>query len=436
MTTPCRRKTLTHIDADTEADAKKLLPKIDSKNARSKLEKRHKPYWVNVANGISLGYRRNEGSGTWSVRAADGKGGNWVKIFAVTDDKEEADNINVLDFEQASAKARQLARGGGPGAGAGRPVNVDEALHDYAEDLRANGGGPTNATQPRYHLTDVLLSKTVSLLTVRELSKWRNSLLAKGLKAASVNRLNKGLKAALNLAAEHDDRITNAKAWTKGLAALPEDEDVEDEDIVAVEDKILTDQQLRNIVTSAYNISTEFGLYVEVHVATGARSSQIGRLNVGDLLTGAAPSLRMPASRKGGRKRKTRIKKPMPISASLTKRLLRAVAGRGTNQPLLLNSDGTRWKNSNDHRRLFIKAVQAAGLPAATTLYHARHTAITRKLLAGAPTRLVASSFDTSVAMIEKTYSKFIADHGDALMRVAMFDADAPLANNVVALTR
>ena len=36
--------------------------------------------------------------------------------------------------------------------------------------------------------------------------------------------------------------------------------------------------------------------------------------------------------------------------------------------------------------------------------------------------------------MIEKTYSKFIADHGDAQMRRALFDADAPAAGNVVAL--
>ena len=69
-------------------------------------------------------------------------------------------------------------------------------------------------------------------------------------------------------------------------------------------------------------------------------------------------------------------------------------------------------------------------------MYCLRHTAITRALLAGVPVRLVASSFDTSVAMIEKTYSKFIADHGDAQMRRAVFDADAPAAGNVVPLVR
>ena len=88
------------------------------------------------------------------------------------------------------------------------------------------------------------------------------------------------------------------------------------------------------------------------------------------------------------------------------------------------------------HRRLFAEAAKAAGLPDGATIYCLRHTAITRALLAGVPVRLVASSFDTSVAMIERTYSKFIADHGDAQMRRALFDADAPADGNVVALVR
>lgn len=33
---------------------------------------------------------------------------------------------------------------------------------------------------------------------------------------------------------------------------------------------------------------------------------------------------------------------------------------------------------------------------------------------------------DTSVAMIEKNYSKFLADHSDAIARAAMFDMGEP----------
>ena len=38
------------------------------------------------------------------------------------------------------------------------------------------------------------------------------------------------------------------------------------------------------------------------------------------------------------------------------------------------------------------------------------------------------------MAMIEKTYSKFITDHGDAQMRRGLLDVDAPEGRNVIPL--
>ena len=117
---------------------------LETRTARLKLAQQRKPYWIAVAPGISLGYRRNAGPGAWNVRAADGKGGNWIKGFAIADDQEDADGANVLDFWQAADKAKALARGGD--ADAGRPATVDEALTDYASDLAVRGGDATNAT--------------------------------------------------------------------------------------------------------------------------------------------------------------------------------------------------------------------------------------------------------------------------------------------------
>jgi hypothetical protein len=63
---------------------------LETRTARLKLEIRKKPYMVRVAPGVRLGYRRNAAAGTWSVIAADGKSGNWVKKFGLADDHEEA----------------------------------------------------------------------------------------------------------------------------------------------------------------------------------------------------------------------------------------------------------------------------------------------------------------------------------------------------------
>ena len=44
------------------------------------------------------------------------------------------------------------------------------------------------------------------------------------------------------------------------------------------------------------------------------------------------------------------------------------------------------------------------------------------ELLANVPIRVVAATHDTSVVMIERTYSAFIADHADAVARPALLE--------------
>jgi hypothetical protein len=67
----------------------KRASKIENRTARLKLAVRRKPYFVPIAPRIGLGYRRNQTAGAWVVRAADGHGGNWTKVFAIADDHEE-----------------------------------------------------------------------------------------------------------------------------------------------------------------------------------------------------------------------------------------------------------------------------------------------------------------------------------------------------------
>jgi hypothetical protein len=55
-------------------------------------------------------------------------------------------------------------------------------------------------------------------------------------------------------------------------------------------------------------------------------------------------------------------------------------------------------------------------------MYALRHSNIVRQLLGGVPIRIVAANHDTSVGMIERTYSKYIGDHSDALTRGALLD--------------
>ena len=86
---------------------------FESASARLKLpiKQNKKPYWERLGPGLSLGYRRSDHAGSWSIRASDGAGGERLKRIGTADDYEAANGKDVLNYEQAVADARRLYRG-------------------------------------------------------------------------------------------------------------------------------------------------------------------------------------------------------------------------------------------------------------------------------------------------------------------------------------
>jgi hypothetical protein len=229
---------------------------------------------------------------------------------------------------------------------------------------------------------------------------------------ATINRLIKPAKAAFALAAKIDRRIAaNAEAWRVGLEALPNSE--------TARDAVLADKQVRAVVSAAYAISEQFGLYTQVHAETGARSSQLARCIVGDL---HRDKLQVPASRKGGNGgRGGHV--GVPLTPGLAARLRKAAAGRPPDAPLLLRPNGTPWQPElGDQRAPFERAARTAKLPAGTTIYALRHSSIARALLRNVPIKVVADWHDTGVGQIERHYGKFVTRHADDLIRAALID--------------
>jgi integrase len=396
--------------------------RLETRTARLKLPTAKKPYWVPIGMGAGLGYRRNQTAGTWVARIADGKGGYQTKGIGAADDFAEADGRNVMDFWQAQDTARALAgrREQRPEEDDGKLCTVAQALDRYAADLEVRGGDTGNVSRIREHLSDALASRTVALLTVNELRTWRNGLVKK-ISPASVNRTTCGLKAALNLAADQDERIVNVRAWKKGLKAIP--------DAANARNVILSEEDVRKLIACGYRVDEPFGLMLEVAAVTGARSSQLARIEVQDLLDDRRdPRLQVPSSRKGRTQKKlARVSVPIPVG--LAARLRRAAGDRPGDAPLLLKRDGNAWGKSN-HQHYFECAAKIAGLTG-VTIYALRHSSIVRDLLAGVPIRVVAAQHDTSVVQIERTYSKHISDHADEISRKAMLDIDAGKITNL-----
>jgi hypothetical protein len=385
---------------------------LQTPTSRARLVARGKPYATRLIPGVWLGYRAAQsGTGTWVVIAADGKGGRWQRVLAHADDKQASDGTAVLTYEQAANKARALARGDA-NAAADRPATIDEALAAYEVDLAGRGANTYNARLVRTHLPQHLAAQPLSQVTSKQLRGWRDALIKGGMLPATVNRVFKPAKAAFTLAAKLDPRVAaNAASWAVGLEAL--------RGTVKAREAVLTNKQVQAVVAAAYDVSSAFGLYVQVHAETGSRSSQLARCVCGDL---ERDRLMVPTSHKGRGNHKT-DRTPIPLTAGLLARLRAAAAGRPASAPLLTRTNGTAWRPEiADHRDPFERAARSAKLPAGTTVYSLRHSSIARALLRGVPVAIVSRWHDTSPPVVEAHYGRFISHHYDELVRGALLD--------------
>src|SRR5262249_37823837 len=144
--------------------------------------------------------------------------------------------------------------------------------------------------------------------------------------------------------------------------------------------------------------------------------------------------LEMPSSKKGRGEKKI-LRREVPIPAALAARLRETARGKAQDSALLTKSNGEAWSRS-DHSRPFRRVARRANLdPKEVTIYALRHSSITRQLTAAVPIRIVAALHDTSVAMIERTYSQQIDKHVDQIVRGTLLDVGMkPTDKKVVSL--
>src|ERR1019366_6647780 len=134
--------------------------------------------------------------------------------------------------------------------------------------------------------------------------------------------------------------------------------------------------------------SGDFGRLVLLAAATGARFSQLANLIIIDFQF-ENTRLMMPGSRKG-KNRQPGARAAVPASIDVMNRLLRAVEGRGEDEPLLLRwsyrktggpGNWTKdkrqaWRRADEIDELWAKTVALAGIPADTVMYALRHSSI------------------------------------------------------------
>src|SRR6476620_407696 len=90
--------------------AKTSAGQLQSPTARLKLAARTRPYFVKVARGAWLGYRKPfSGPGAWAARVGFSDGKGWEKtLWGADDNGLTADGDKVLSFWQAKEKVQNL----------------------------------------------------------------------------------------------------------------------------------------------------------------------------------------------------------------------------------------------------------------------------------------------------------------------------------------
>ena len=278
-------------------------------------------------------------------------------------------------------------------------------------------------------LTDTRLARLpLAKLAEADLKAWQDRT---SRRRSTIERVVNDLKAALN------------RAWVEHRRALPGDlpmvikqglviESAGVRRAQARENQILSDDQIRRVVAAALLLDDDFGRMVVMLAATGARFAQLRRMQVADVQA-EQHRVMVPESYKGRRNATAYIR--VQVGPDTLAILAPAIEGRPATAPLLERwrhvqvktaerrnatqvwERGERgpWATASEMARFWSQACRDAGLPPTTIPYALRHSSIVRGLRVGLPIRLVAALHDTSVAMIERHYSRWITDGLDEL---------------------
>ena len=107
---------------------------LETREARSRLKPRGKPYWRSLERGLHLDYRRLRGKArTWNVRHYLGDQRYEIKQIGIADDPSDADGVAILDMWQAQTAAREqmVKRAHAAGGKTIGPFTVADAYREY-----------------------------------------------------------------------------------------------------------------------------------------------------------------------------------------------------------------------------------------------------------------------------------------------------------------
>jgi integrase len=370
--------------------------KLDTREARARLKVQGKPYYRLIEPGLHLGYRRLAGRpGTWCVRRYTG--GQTYTIEAikgiVADDFSDADGATVLSFRQAQREALKHK----PKA---VPLTVATVIEQYITYLANNGKSIEDA---RYR-ADALILPTlgaieVDALTTEKLRAWHSDLAAtprprrakadtsaeaRRQRRSTSNRTLSIVRAALNHA-WREGHVASDAAWRRIKPF---------KGVVAARLRYLSITEARCLVNAC---DPDFRMLVEAALQTGARYSELARLQVHDFAPdGGTVHIRQS---KSGRPRH------IVLTAEGADFFRQCCVGRPGGATIFTRANGELWGKSNQNRPMHL-ACERAKIEPRITFHGLRHTWASLATMHGLSLLIVARNLGhTDTKMCERHYA-------------------------------
>ena len=350
--------------------------KLESPASRLKLSKSNYHWRDTGIQGLALGYWRGEKTSTWIARVLLPNGRYTTPKLGTADDYHTANGVDVLEYFQASAKAKTTRDDvlDNPG----KPYTVREAMADYMAWFRQHRrSAKATETAINAHILPTLGEQIVPKLTTKTLTDWRDRLATKSARVrtgklakrqnykpaprtddelrgrrATANRVLNVLKAALNKSFA-DGKVSDDKVWRRVKPFQKANE---------ARIRFLSDEEGVRLVNAC---APDLRQLVQSALLTGARYGELSAMRVQDVDMAAA---RVYIARsKSGRPRH------VPLNPEGV-RLLRAVTtGKTGDELAFTRTDGSAWGRNYAVRPL-AAACKAAKIKPTLAFHELRHT--------------------------------------------------------------
>jgi len=415
--------------------------KIDTPSARAKLRQRKAPYWVSVAPGFAMGYRKGTKGGAWVAKHV-GLSGRAETTIGPADDALDADGINAIAYAEAQERAREWLVDATKGQAPAAPVTVRDAVTAYLKAYKSDSDSAsgTAATQRvvDLHILPILGDKLVSNLATDEIEDWRRGLAAaparlrskkgaekpntrpaandresKRRRKATANRIFTVLKAALNHAF-NSGKVASDSAWRKVKPYRNVD---------AAKVRYLTKAECQRLVNAA---DADLRAMVRAALLTGCRYGELAALRVADF-NPDANTVTIRHSKAGKARH-------VPLDDDGSAFFAAAVAGRKGSETMFLRTNGKAWGPVHQVRPM-TETCKRAKIDPPASFHVMRHTFASHLAMNGVPMAVVAAILGHGdTRMTEKHYAHLSPDHVALTLRANSPKLGIVEMSNVVAL--